>query len=859
MSNSSTHGESAHHSNQGSSRHSRRQMSMHYILNYDRSDTPHDRPANGDSNRSYANGRHSSNSGLSFTSRTVQGHRITSHQSFSQPPVQDRPVQDYPDLDNRSDYGKRTLPPPHRQHESYPRPDPQEHQQYPQYPNEQYHPNHQYPQDQGHLQRHCPDDHWHLQRRPNDRPILPPPMQFSENPSEHERRHWHRNPYYQISTQRHPRYDWEGPSGSQGRRLNLNEHDYAMSLESRIHPLEHLPHHDVNSFSQAGPYSGTDMAMVDDETEANKTHDHIASDDFKNNDMGKCQAVEGTSRTRKLAFIQETGCRAVLAEGKKKRGRPFGSKNIKFLTHLPEIDTKMEIGNETHPGPIPSDALKYNDKDKRKAIGGASKRQKLTNIKESDLADPAEKKPRGRPLGSKNKPKPYPELSKSKSKKASKNPSNKRRRACESDAEGEIDQLVDDINEPCVEDYSSDPSDSPSGSYSSPGGSGGHLGSPDADNNAPLDGDHDNVSSNSGGTDEPPPGPPSSGSPSGLHQSAPSLQSLVKVGRCNVQQFQRFCNMFETVFGDLSLPSSEPFSLFLNDTNSYVIEIVDNPNFVLQISFFFHWKRNHIETFNTMLQKVTTLHRLDLKLGTEDEINTHLPKYLSPAERRALEVKRTTCCPSGLMNLIHKNPHLGEIRLRGVKAFFNHNIVCIPDMHHLRVLEMDVAAWVPETRRRLIVRPLKAQEAVIEEMYIARFKKFLQGLQGLERLVLHCPERRGAFARHLTELKETMSVFAEARTRQQEQQRSRFTIRFQAPNTNSTFEIEGLDPQGRMTDVHAVFSHDDGAETAPSMSVFAGLFDDHALFGHVTRLIATNALPVWCMQALGFLNVEIAA
>ncbi|KAF9372730.1 hypothetical protein CPB97_001048 [Podila verticillata] len=834
-------------------------MSMHYILNYDRSDTPHDRPANGDSNRSYANGRHSSNSGLSFTSRTVQGHPSVNPQSrivlfritltLTIGVIMGNALCLHHIVNT-----KAILVPIPKSTNSTPSIPTNSTIQIISTPKIKATSSGIAPMIKATSSGIAPM----ITGTSSDGPMIAPFFHLLCNSRRTPANTNAGTGTGTLTTRSQPK-GIPGPSGSQGRRLNLNEHDYGMSLESRIHPLEHLPHHDVNSFSQAGPYSGTDMAMVDDETEANKTHDHIASDDFKNNDMGKCQAVEGTSRTRKLAFIQETGCRAVLAEGKKKRGRPFGSKNIKFLTHLPEIDTKMEIGNETHPGPIPSDALKNNDKDKRKAIGGASKRQKLTNIKESDLADPAEKKPRGRPLGSKNKPKPYPELSKSKSKKASKNPSNKRRRACESDAEGEIDQLVDDINEPCVEDYSSDPSDSPSGSHSSPGGSGGPLGSPDADNNAPLDGDHDNVSSNSGGTDEPPPGPPSSGSPSGLHQSAPSLQSLVKVGRCNVQQFQRFCNMFETVFGDLSLPSSEPFSLFLNDTNSYVIEIVDSPNFVLQISFFFHWKRNHIETFNTMLQKVTTLHRLDLKLGTEDEINTHLPKYLSPAERRALEVKRTTCCPSGLMNLIHKNPHLGEIRLRGVKAFFNHNIVCIPDMHHLRVLEMDVAAWVPETRRRLIVRPLKAQEAVIEEMYIARFKKFLQGLQGLERLVLHCPERRGAFARHLTELKETMSVFAEARTRQQEQQRSRFTIRFQAPNTNSTFEIEGLDPQGRMTDVHAVFSHDDGAETAPSMSVFAGLFDDHALFGHVTRLIATNALPVWCMQALGFLNVEIAA
>ncbi|KFH73516.1 hypothetical protein MVEG_00732 [Podila verticillata NRRL 6337] len=516
----------------------------------------------------------------------------------------------------------------------------------------------------------------------------------------------------------------------------------------------------------------------------------------------------------------------------------------------------MEIGNETHPGPIPSDALKNNDKDKRKAIGGAFKKQKLTNIKETGLVDPSEKKPRGRPLGSKNKPKPNSELSKSK--KAPKNSSNKRKRACESDAEGEVDQLVDDMNELCA-DYSSDPSDSPSVSHLSPDGSGGPLCSPDAVNNAPHDGDHNDFSSNSGGTDEPPPGPPSANSPSDPNPFAPPLQSLIKVERYNVQQFQQCCNAFEAAFGDLSTASSESFSLFLNANNGYVIEVVDDPNFVLQISFIFHWKRSHIERFNAMLQKIRTLHRLDLKLGTEDEINAHLPKYLSPAERRALEVKRTTCCPGGLMKLIHKNPHLGEIRLRGVKAFFNHNIVCVPNMHHLRVLEMDVAVWVPRTRRGSIVRPLKAQEAAIEEMYLARFKKFLQGLQGLERLVLHCPERRGAFALHLTELEGTMSVFAEARTRQQEQQRNGFTIRFQAPNTNSTFEIEGLNLQGRMTDVHAVFSHDDSVENAPSTSAFADLFDDHALFGHVTRLIATNALPIWCMPALGFLNVEMVA
>lgn len=47
---------------------------------------------------------------------------------------------------------------------------------------------------------------------------------------------------------------------------------------------------------------------------------------------------------------------------------------------------------------------------------------------------------------------------------------------------------------------------------------------------------------------------------------------------------------------------------------------------------------------------------------------------------------------------------------------------------------------------------------------------------------------------HLTELEETMPVFAEAQTRQQEQQHRGFMIRLQAPDTNSTFEIVGLNP-----------------------------------------------------------------
>jgi len=248
-----------------------------------------------------------------------------------------------------------------------------------------------------------------------------------------------------------------------------------MSLESRIHPLEHLPHHDINEFSQAGPHSGTDIALENNDTEASaKTSDHIASD-LKNNDMDKSQAVKGTSRTRKLAFIHETGCHVVLAEGKKKRGRPFGSKNKKPLIHHPETDTKMEINNETHPGSVPSDDPKNNDKDKGEAIVGTFKKRKLMNIKETGLIDPTKKKPRGRPLGSKNKPKPYAELSKSK--KASKDPSNKRTHACETDTESEVDQLMDDINEPCA-DNSSSPSGSPSVSPSSPGSSSGPISSP---------------------------------------------------------------------------------------------------------------------------------------------------------------------------------------------------------------------------------------------------------------------------------------------------------------------------------------------------------------------------------------------
>lgn len=582
-----------------------------------------------------------------------------------------------------------------------------------------------------------------------------------------------------------------------------------MSLESHIHPLEHLPHHDTNEFSQAGPHSGTDIALENSNTEASaETSDHSVSDDLKNNDMDKGQAVEGTSRTRKLAFIHETGCHVVLAEGKKKRGRPFGSKNKKPLTHHPETDTEMEINNETHPGSIPRDDPKNNDKDKGEAIGGTFKKQKLMNIKETGLIDPTKKKPRGRPLGSKNKPKPYSELSKSK--KASKDPSNKWEHACESDTESEVDQLMDHINEPCA-DNSSSPSGSPSGSPSDP------------------------------------------------NTHAPPQQALVKAKCSNVQQFLQFCKRFEDTSGDLSKSSSEPFSSSSKASNNYIIEIVDDPNFVLQIPFFFHWKWSHIERLNMMLQKVRTLHRLDLKLGTEDEINANLPKYLSSAERHSFEVTRTTCCPSSLMKLIHQNPRLSEIRLCGVEAFFKDDIVHIPDMHHLRVLEMDVAAWVPETRRRPFVRPLTLQEVVIEEMYLARFKKFLQGLQGLERLILHCPERPGAFMLHLTELEETMPVFAEARTRQQEQQHSGFTIRLQAPDTNSTFEIVGLNPQGCMTDVHVIFNQDDDAENTPTTSCFAGLFNDHAQFRHVTRLIATNPLPVWCIQALGSLNVEITA
>ncbi|KAG0088168.1 hypothetical protein BGZ92_006527 [Podila epicladia] len=725
---------------------------------------------------------------------------------------------------------------------------------------------------------------------PSDRVALPGfgalEHVIQERESQDQRPHQNRN-YGQISIQKQSDdAPMEGLSGSQGHCLNMADPDSSMIPDFNVGPSEHLPSNETfTSISYRG-----------------QSHEFDCSNNAEpfNNDVDmNSDAKTHSGPTR---FI--------------KRHKANDS-----------ADTKGKVNATSAP---------KNGMGKGRTDAGSPK-VNMKIIYETGHTDPSQKKKKGRPPGSKNKPKTDAEPSKFKEPKASKpkkaekvskskdksvevskptQNSNHRanKRAREPETEDEVDQLEDQDNMEAEPETAAPPSNSggpsecwpsggldsspfgspskaggPSGSGCSGGrpsgsgnsnnnasGSGGPHPGPPSDpsnpgepgspaghvstlNDVPQDnGYRYGVEGTIGGTDATPPGSPISSSTHLV--SAPLIvqqqlqefmdfmcgyassgavfspwRGIVSFDCRNLLQFQQFCNMF-----------SATFSCF---TNASVMNFLPYYKFELRIKFTFHWTQEHVEKLSRVLQEVKTLERLDLQLCTAAEFN--ISRCYS--QTKPIKMTRTTCCTSHLMNLISDNPHIYEVRLRGVGTFFIRDFAQVPDMRRLKVLEMDVDAWEP---------PAEPEgQNKISEMYCRRYEKVLDKLSGLEMMVLHCPSAPGAFVSHLKKMRPMMYTLAHAKNVQPQRpriQRGGFLINFKAPCTTSTFEIGRLDAEGNMTDVHAVFTNGDYGSLKnwftdnriPEMSSFRGLFDHATLWSHTERLTTTGRLPVWCMNAL---------
>ncbi|KAG0035363.1 hypothetical protein BGZ81_008961 [Podila clonocystis] len=745
----------------------------------------------------------------------------------------------------------------------------------------------------------------------------------------------------------------EGPSGSQGHRLYMDDAESSMVRDCGIGPSERLSRNDDYSSitylgqsneygpsNSAGP-SNDDMSMdYDTDTNASDLHPNTSNyvGSYANRTSSYARPLNGDVVMDSDAWIRSDPTR----DAKRRKANDNTNTNA-----IAKGKGKAADVPKNYKGKIRTDA-------------GLTENVNMEIIRETGRVDSTqERRKPGRPRGSKNKPKPKPSKSPeameaqpsefneaeatspkkkvkplkpeekrkkasrskeksvkvSKPKDGSKHRSNKR--ALEPEIEDEADQIEDQDDKVTVPEKTPPPSnlggpstceppggpdgsppgsppDSPSnpGGPGGPGGSGGPPGSP---------GDSAN---NSSGPSGPPPGPPSNpgnpgepGPPSGpanadndppqdygyryggkgtasgadttppgspIPPYAPLLSELPTVQHrlqefmnfmrghatnavfspwrgfvyfdCrNNLQFQQLCNIFSTTFCG---PGHAP-----------VMSLLPGHKFELQIKFTFHWTQDHVDKLSRVLQDVRTLERLDLWLCTAAEINAS--RRDSPT--KTSKVTRTTCCTSHLMKLISENPHIHEVRLRGVSTFFIREFTHVPDMRHLKVLEMDVDAWEPPTEPE--------GRNTVSEMYCRRYERVLDRLSGLEMLVLHCSRAPGAFERHLEKMRRMMYTLAHAKNvqpRSPQIQRGGFLIRLKARHSASVFEIGRLDADGNMTDVHAVFTDSDHANLenwitdsrVPETSTFRGLFKHSTLWSHVERLTTTGRLPVWCMNAL---------
>ncbi|KAG0341169.1 hypothetical protein BG000_010000 [Podila horticola] len=609
------------------------------------------------------------------------------------------------------------------------------------------------------------------------------------------------------------------------------------------------------------------------------------------------------------------------------------------------METETDMDTEMHHDPQPSPnkgkdkATKApkDDKCNDKAVDGSPENVKMDIIHETGRADPTKNRKRGRPVGSKNKPKSKPDGQSSEFNEAEatkpKGKANKalkpkgttkdskptdgtkcraNKRACNHAIEDEVDQLKEEDDQddtdkpepsprrtlPLNDDHPSGSGGIPPDSPSNPGGPGGPGGPPSGLNDSnynssgpsgsppgtpsnpgnpggshPPGGPDDSIDGppqdhgyryggegTTGGTGTTPPGSPIP--PNALLLYTPTvdtqLREFMNFMLChqdsngavfhpqrglvcyechNQQQFQTFCNEFSATFG--------------NPTNVFRMNILNGYRFEMRIKLDFHWTNKHLIRLSNMLQDVRTLYRLDLHVCTAEEINASRLK--SPSKK--CKITRTTCCTSELMDLIHRNPNIREVRFRGVGTFFIRDFTHVPTMSHVRVLEMDVDAWVPLQRYASEAHPAQNPAP-----YCKRFDQVLLKLSRLELLVLHCPDAPGAFMERLVEMKPMMSILSHAKNIQHQPQiqRGGFLVRLKAHGTASAFEIGRLDADGNMTDVHAVFTNGDHANVrhwitdsrVPETSAFRGLFDHSTLWSHVERLTTTGRMPVWCMDAL---------
>ncbi|KAG0363419.1 hypothetical protein BG005_000053 [Podila minutissima] len=805
---------------------------------------PNARPAN-DAFHRYSN--HHQGSGLPSTSTNL----LRDYQALPPPPSPHR----YPDvhpLDNPHEYPQHTQShhPQYRQHQS-----PPEHYRYQSYPN--HHLRHTNNENQGSFHS----------APPNDRDALPRFGAFEHTIQEREgqdkRPHQNRNYGQNSILKQTDDAPMEGFSGSQGHRLNMADPDSSMVPDYGVGPSEPPSRNDTFISSYHG-----------------QSHENGRPNNAKpfNNDVD---------------MDSDAGTHSDL------------SRSIKRHKASANADTKGKGKAADAP---------ENGKGKGRADAGSPKNVNMNIIYETGRVDPTQKKKKGRPLGSKNKPKIDAERSKpKKSEKVSKSKdksvnaskpsedSNRRanKRAREPETEDEVDQLEGQ------DDMEAEPEKTPPPSNSGgPGGCGPNGGPGGSDGSGGPPGGPGNDNNSASGSSGPPPGPPSSNpgnpdepeSPGGTvdtsddgpqdngyryrgvgpasdtdttppgspirsdlvtaplivqhqlqaftdfmkgHARSGAVFSAWRGIVCfdchNLLQFQQFCNMFSATFGCSARASVKNFFPY--------------DKFELRIKFTFHWTQDHVNKLSRVLQEVRTLECLDLQLCTAAEFNAS--RQNSPT--KASKVTRTTCCTSQLMNLISENPNIKEVRLRGVGTFFIRDFIHVPDMRHLRVLEMDVDAWEPPTEPEGRNEKLKK--------YCKRYDKVLGSLRGLEMMVLHCPSAPGAFASHLKKMRPMMYILAHTKNLQRQGpqiQRGGFLIRLKARGTASTFEIGRLDANGNMTDVHAVFTNSDHNclrswftdNCVPESSPFRGLFDHATLWSKVDRLTTTGHLPVWCMNAL---------
>lgn len=710
---------------------------------------------------------------------------------------------------------------------------------------------------------------------PNDRDALPRFGAFEHTIQEREgqdkRPHQNRNYGQNSILKQTDDAPMEGFSGSQGHRLNMADPDSSMVPDYGVGPSEPPSRNDTFISSYHG-----------------QSHENGRPNNAKpfNNDVD---------------MDSDAGTHSDL------------SRSIKRHKASANADTKGKGKAADAP---------ENGKGKGRADAGSPKNVNMNIIYETGRVDPTQKKKKGRPLGSKNKPKIDAERSKPKEPKAPKpkksekvskskdksvnaskpsEDSNHRanKRAREPETEDEVDQLEGQ------DDMEAEPEKTPPPSNSGgPGGCGPNGGPGGSDGSGGPPGGPGNDNNSASGSSGPPPGPPSSNpgnpdepespggtvdtsddgpqdngyryrgvGPAGDTDTTPpgspirsdlvtaplivqhqlqaftdfmkgharsgavfsAWRGIVCFDCHNLLQFQQFCNMFSATFGCSARASVKNFFPY--------------DKFELRIKFTFHWTQDHVNKLSRVLQEVRTLERLDLQLCTAAEFNAS--RQNSPT--KASKVTRTTCCTSQLMNLISENPNIKEVRLRGVGTFFIRDFIHVPDMRHLRVLEMDVDAWEPPTEPEGRNEKLKK--------YCKRYDKVLGSLRGLEMMVLHCPSAPGAFASHLKKMRPMMYILAHTKNLQRQGpqiQRGGFLIRLKARGTASTFEIGRLDANGNMTDVHAVFTNSDHNclrswftdNCVPESSPFRGLFDHATLWSKVDRLTTTGHLPVWCMNAL---------